>query len=177
MQRIAGLLALALTAALLAGCAYDPYTGTYAPCCGYYGYPYGYRYPPPYAPYGYPSGPYMAQPPSQPGAYVSPPPIAARAVCDRSRVSRAHTHRRRTQSQPAPYAPPQQSQPGHTRHHPANRQPSRMRRPLAAGGVPAGQLAAISATHDGRLTRDQRDGRHAAGRRGASARCEGRPLA
>ena len=44
MQRLAGLLVLALTAVLLAGCVYDPYTGTYRPCCGYYGYPY-YRYP------------------------------------------------------------------------------------------------------------------------------------
>ncbi|HME25920.1 MAG TPA: hypothetical protein VKI44_32065 [Acetobacteraceae bacterium] len=73
MQRIAGLLALTLTAALLAGCVYDPYTGTYVPCCGYYGYPYYrypyYRYPQPYAPYGYPSG---APQQGQPGAY--PPP-------------------------------------------------------------------------------------------------------
>ena len=158
MQRIAGLLALSLTAALLAGCAYDPYTGTYAPCCGYYGNPYYgnpyYRYPPPYAPYGYPSGPYMAQPPSQPGAYASPP----------------------SQLQPAPYAPPQQSQPGHTHHHRHSCNPRPMRHrsrasrgyppppgqspaePDAAaspaGGVPARHLAAISVTHDGRLTRD-----------------------
>ena len=94
MQRIAGLLALALTAALLVGCAYDPYTGTYAPCCGYYGYPYYgnpyYRYPPPYAPYGYPSGPYAAPPPSQPGAYASPPAQFARAE-RRSSASREHT--------------------------------------------------------------------------------------
>jgi len=75
MQRIAGLLALTLTAVLLAGCAYDPYTGTYVPCCGYYGYgnpyyrnPY-YRYQSPYAPYGYPSGPYGAPQQGQPGAY------------------------------------------------------------------------------------------------------------
>jgi hypothetical protein len=82
MQRLAALLALALTAALLAGCAYDPYTGTYVPCCGYYGSPYygypNYRYPPPSGPYGYPSGPYMVapqgQPGGQPGAY--PPPAA-----------------------------------------------------------------------------------------------------
>ena len=75
MRRIAAL--LALTAGLLAGCAYDPYTGTYAPCCGYYGYPYYgnpyYRYPPPYAPYGDPSGTYAAPPQSQPGPYASPP--------------------------------------------------------------------------------------------------------
>jgi hypothetical protein len=74
MQRIAGL--LTLTTALLVGCVYDPYTGTYVACCGYYGYPYYgypyYRYPPTYAPYGYPSGPYMVAPQGQPGAY--PPP-------------------------------------------------------------------------------------------------------
>ena len=69
------LLALMLTAAALDGCVYDAYTGTYVPCCGYYGNPY-YRYPyyrPPPAPYGYPSGPYMAPPQGEPGAYPSPP--------------------------------------------------------------------------------------------------------
>jgi hypothetical protein len=76
MRRVAGLMALALSAMWLAGCVYDPYTGTYAACCGYYGYPsYGYpyyRYPPPtYAPYGFPPGPYAVSP-GQPGAY--PPP-------------------------------------------------------------------------------------------------------
>ena len=141
MQRIAGLLALSLTAALLAGCAYDPYTGTYAPCCGYYGYPYYgnpyYRYPPPYAPYGYPSGPYVAPPPSQPGPYASPP-----------------------QLQPAPYAPPQQGQPGHTRHHtvaaapcaasgaypaPPGQAPAEPDAAASpAGGVPARHLAATA---------------------------------
>jgi hypothetical protein len=77
MRRLVGLLVLTLTAALLAGCAYDPYTGTYVPCCGYYGSPYYrtpyYGYPRTYAPYGYPSGPYMAPPQGQPGAYPSPP--------------------------------------------------------------------------------------------------------
>jgi len=43
------MLALMVTAVTLGGCVYDPYTGTYVPCCGYYGSPY-YRYP--Y--YGYP---------------------------------------------------------------------------------------------------------------------------
>ena len=69
MRRIATLLALMATASLLAGCVYDPYTGTYAPCCNYYSYPY-YRYP--YYPYGYP-GPYMTPPPAQPGTYPSQP--------------------------------------------------------------------------------------------------------
>jgi hypothetical protein len=80
MQRIAWLLALTLAAALLSGCVYDPYTGTYRPCCGYYGY-YGYpyygypyyRYPPQYPPYPYPSGPSSAPTQGQPGAYPPPP--------------------------------------------------------------------------------------------------------
>ena len=57
MRRVAATLALASATALFSGCAYDPYTGALVPCCGYYGYPYGYRYPAPY-PYGYPAGPY-----------------------------------------------------------------------------------------------------------------------
>jgi hypothetical protein len=72
-------MALALSAILLAGCVYNPYTGTYVACCGYYGYPYYgypyYRYPPAYAPYGYPARPYMVQP-GQPGAY---PPSGGQA--------------------------------------------------------------------------------------------------
>jgi len=79
MRRIACLLTLVLTTALLSGCVYDPYTGTYRPCCGYYGYYYGYpygypyyRYPAPYPPYGYPSGP-SAPPQGQPGGYPPPP--------------------------------------------------------------------------------------------------------
>ena len=75
-MRVAGLMVLALGGILLAGCVYDPYTGTYVACCGYYGYPsYGYphyRYPPGYAPYGYPSGPYTAPPAGQPGGYPQP---------------------------------------------------------------------------------------------------------
>jgi hypothetical protein len=77
MRWSGGLLALVATASLLGGCAYDPYTGTYYPCCGYYGYPYYrypyYRYPPPY-PYGYPSAqPYMMQPQGQPGGGYQAP--------------------------------------------------------------------------------------------------------
>ncbi len=93
-MRIRTILALAGVAALLGGCVYDPYTGTYVPCCNYYGYPYGYAYPRPYyrpAPYAYPQGgypqggypqggypqapyggpqqgPYGGPPPGQPGA-------------------------------------------------------------------------------------------------------------
>jgi|SRR6478672_13129994 hypothetical protein len=73
MRRITALLALTLAASALAGCVYDPYSGTWVPCCNYYGYPYYgspyYRYPPPYYPYGYPSGPYTTPQPIQPGAY------------------------------------------------------------------------------------------------------------
>ena len=77
MRRLS-MLALTGAALLLAGCVYDPYTGTYMPCCNYYGYPY-YRYPPPYySPYGYPAqGPYgTPQPQAQPGGYQYAPPPA-----------------------------------------------------------------------------------------------------
>ncbi len=50
MRRIVATLALAAATALLGGCVYDPYTGGLAPCCTYYGYPYGYRYPAPLRP-------------------------------------------------------------------------------------------------------------------------------
>ena len=101
MRRVAATLVLACATALFSGCAYDPYTGAMVPCCGYYGYPYGYRYPAPY-PYGYPAGPYGgpsagtyggqsggsygappagpdggAPPTGQPGAYPGPPGAAA----------------------------------------------------------------------------------------------------
>jgi len=78
MRRMPGLLALASAASLLGGCVYDPYTGAYYPCCGYYGYSYYrypyYRYPPPY-PSGYPSAqPYMMQQPQgQPGGGYQAP--------------------------------------------------------------------------------------------------------
>ena len=65
MRRSGSVLLLFIIAALLAGCVYDPYTGTYYPCCSYYGYPYQYPYPPYYQ---YPPG-YTYQPALQP-----PPP-------------------------------------------------------------------------------------------------------
>jgi hypothetical protein len=76
MRRGSAILALAASAALLAGCVYDPYTGTVQPCCGPYGYGYGYGYGYRYPPNGY-QGPYggpggYQQPgayPGQPGAY------------------------------------------------------------------------------------------------------------
>lgn len=72
MRRVAATLALIAATVLLGGCVYDPYTGAWLPCCGYYGYPYAYRYPSPYYPYGYPAGPYGAPPAAQPGAYQGP---------------------------------------------------------------------------------------------------------
>ena len=158
MQRIAGLLALSLTAAFLAGCAYDPYTGTYAPCCGYYGNPYYgnpyYRYPPPYAPYGYPSGPYMAQPPSQPGAYTLPPSDSQPAPYAPPQQGQPGAYASPpTQLQPTPYAPPQQSQPGGYPPPPGQSQAEPDAAASPAGGVPARQFATIPATRDGRLTR------------------------
>jgi hypothetical protein len=71
MPRIAAPLVLSLAASVLAGCVYDPYTGTYWPCCTYYGYPY-YRYPPAYYGYGYPYGSDMAPPQIPPGANFNP---------------------------------------------------------------------------------------------------------
>ncbi len=82
MRRSGPILALA-AATLMGGCAYDPYTRSYEPCC--YFYPYGYYgYPPPTAvPYGYPPGAYGAPPPQsppppQPGAGYGPAPPGPR---------------------------------------------------------------------------------------------------
>jgi len=113
-MRLRTILALAGVAALLGGCVYDPYTGTYVPCCNYYGYPYGYAYPRPYyrpAPYAYPQGgypqggypqggyqqapyggsqqgPYGAPAPGGPGAGVPPPPPGAYPSSDRGLAQR-----------------------------------------------------------------------------------------
>jgi hypothetical protein len=74
VRRVQLLAVVVLAAGVLGGCVYDPYTGTYGPCCGYYGYPYYgypyYRYPPPYY-YGSQTVPYGAAPPS---GYTAPPP-------------------------------------------------------------------------------------------------------
>jgi hypothetical protein len=109
MQRAAAMLALAAAAALLGGCVYDPYTGTYAPCCDYYGYPYGYRYPGPYPPYPPPygqqqgpgmyqgqPGPYQGQPgpyQGQPGAYQGQPGPQARGGALAQRFAAANVTR------------------------------------------------------------------------------------
>jgi hypothetical protein len=57
---------LVIGAGVLEGCVYDPYTGTYVPCCAYpaYYYPYPYYY-------GRPPPPPRRPPPPAPG---QPPP-------------------------------------------------------------------------------------------------------
>jgi hypothetical protein len=121
------MLALAGVALMLTGCVYNPYTGTYMPCCSYYGYPY-YRYPPPYySPYGYPAqGPYGA-PQAQPGGYYQSAPPQSGSYS----------------APPAgPYGAPQ---PG-TQGSDAT--------PLGGGGL-AQRFANANVTHDGRLTLEQ----------------------
>jgi hypothetical protein len=66
---------LLIGAGTLAGCVYNPYTGTYVPCCAYH--PYGGYAPPSY--YGYRGGPgylgypgYYGTPPGPPPPVVTP---------------------------------------------------------------------------------------------------------
>lgn len=50
LKKMAAAMVLAIGAGVLAGCVYDPRTGTYVPCCAYPAYPaypYGYYYGPP----------------------------------------------------------------------------------------------------------------------------------
>ena len=90
MSRIVGrcvtLLAL-LGAGVLGGCAYDPYTGTYYPCCSYYPY---HPYYPTYPAYpGYPTYPYppVGYPP--PGNSLPPPGAIPRPQGQAAPVGRA----------------------------------------------------------------------------------------
>lgn len=47
LKKIVGALVLTVALGALQGCAYDPRTGTYVPCCVYPAYPaYGYYAPP-----------------------------------------------------------------------------------------------------------------------------------
>jgi hypothetical protein len=62
-RRTLGAILLIVGAAILQGCVYDPYTGTYVPCCAAYPAYGGYAYPA-YGSYGYP--PYR-------GYYGAPP--------------------------------------------------------------------------------------------------------
>ena len=127
------ILALAGVAAVLGGCVYDPYTGTYVPCCNYYGYPYGYGYPRPYyrpAPYGYPQGGYPQGGYPQGGGYPQAPYGGP---------------------QQAPYGAPPPGQPGAGRPPPP---PGASAYPSSSVGL-AQRFAAANVTHDGRLTREQ----------------------
>jgi hypothetical protein len=132
-MRLRTILALAGVAAVLGGCVYDPYTGTYVPCCNYYGYPYGYAYPRPYyrpAPYAYPQGGYPRGGYPQ-GGYPQAPYGGP---------------------QQGPYgAPPPSGQPGAGRPPPP---PGASAYPSSDRGL-AQRFAAANVTHDGRLTRQQ----------------------
>lgn len=78
LRRSLSLILLLVGAGTIAGCVYDPYTGTYVPCCTYYR-PWGYPYPPPPPPpYGYPAYYRPAAPPPQGApAWGAQPPTAA----------------------------------------------------------------------------------------------------
>jgi len=77
LRRSFSVILLLVGAGIIEGCVYDPYTGTYVPCCTYYR-PWGYPPPPPPA-YGYPG--YYARPPAPPPqgapAWGAQPPTAA----------------------------------------------------------------------------------------------------
>jgi hypothetical protein len=140
MRRVATTLALAAAAALLCGCVYDPYTGALAPCCAYYGYPYGYRYPAPYPPYGYPPGPYSGSPPASYGApragsYSAPP---------------ADPNGAPPEAQPGAYQGPTGGAAFSTQGGSPGQGGS-----LAQGGSLTLRFAAANVTNDGRLTREQ----------------------
>jgi len=125
---------LVLAAGVVTGCAYDPYTGTYVPCCSSYGYPYGgygYRYPSPYSPpYGYPQAPYGAAPSYQQPSYQQQPYGAPPAY----------------QGQPYGAPPTYPNQPYGI--------PGAELPPAPRGGLEQ-QFAAANVTGDGRLTPEQ----------------------
>ena len=158
MRRLGAVVALAGAAALLSGCVYDPYTGTYNPCCSYYGYPY-YRYPPPYypppqgyppaQPQGYPQGYPPGQPQSYPQGY--PPPAQQGYAPGQPQAY--------TPGQPQGYAaePPEQEQGSYQSQPlaPPQPQPGASAYPQAGGGGLVQRFANANVTHDGRLTRGQ----------------------
>jgi hypothetical protein len=127
---------LVLTSALLlGGCVYDPYTGAYLPCCGYYGNPY-YRYPQSYYPYGASPGPYYGVPP--PGAPGQSPP-------GQSPLGQSPS------GQPGGYYSPAPDQQMPDQQIPGRPGASANPRP----GALAQRFANANVTHDGRLTRGQ----------------------
>ena len=124
--------AVLLATGVLGGCVYDPYTGTYVPCCGYYGSPYygsPYypRYGSPYYPPPYPSGPPPAPDGMAPPGYANPPAVQPGGYPPNT-----------PQSEPLP--PPR---PGATAY------------PRAQPGALAQRFAAANVTRDGRLTLEQ----------------------
>ena len=129
MRRGTATLALAAAASLLAGCVYDPYTGTVGPCCGPYGYGYGYgygnHYPPAYSQYGYPA-PYGAPQ----GDYQQPGAYPGQAYQGQPYQGQPY--------QGQPYQGPQGAPP-----------------PAAQADPLASDFAAANVRRDGRLTREQ----------------------
>ena len=136
MRHVAATLTLAGAAALLGGCVYDPYTGAMVPCCGYYGYPYGYRYPAPYGPYGYTPAPYGGQPAANDG-----PPGSSYGGAPAGPYG----------APPAgPYGgPPSSAEPGAYPGTPGAAPPR-----TQGGSLPL-RFAAANVTNDGHLTRQQ----------------------
>jgi hypothetical protein len=127
--RVTVTLLLTAATALPVGCAYDPYTGAVVPCCGYYGYPYSYRYPPPY-PYGYPpGGQYAAPSATQPAPYQG----------------QRQSYQGQGQSSTGEYQPPPDASyaPPGTASYPVQDTPLTRR------------FTAANVTNDGRLTRHQ----------------------
>ena len=152
MRRVAAILALGAATALFSGCVYDPYSGALVPCCGYYGYPYGYRYPAPY-PYGYPSGSYGG-PSAGPyggqsgGSYGAPPTGSYGGPPGGSYGGSPDGSYGAPPAGPDGGAPPT-GQPG------AYPSPSDGAASPARGGSLAVRFAAANVTNDGRLTREQ----------------------
>jgi hypothetical protein len=151
MRRLGAVVVLAGAAALLSGCVYDPYTGSYYPCCSYYGNPY-YRYPPAYYPppqgypQGYPSGQPQGYPSGQPQGYPSGQPQGYPPGQSQGYPS----------GQPQGYVPGQeqgsyQAQP----LSPPPPQPGASAYPQGGGGGLVQRFATANVTHDGRLTREQ----------------------
>lgn len=137
MRRPSAVVVLAGAAALLSGCVYDPYTGSYYPCCSYYGNPY-YRYPPPYYPppqgypQAYPSGQPQGYPPGQSQGYPAGQP-------------QGYVPGQEQGSYQAQPLPPPAPQPGASAY------------PRGGGGGLVQRFASANVTHDGRLTREQAD--------------------
>ncbi|MEJ0015958.1 MAG: hypothetical protein WDN25_05230 [Acetobacteraceae bacterium] len=168
MRRLGTLLVLTLATPLIAGCVYDPYTGTYVPCCSYYS---GYRYPMPYYP-PYPPPVQYQPPPYQPGGYqpAAGLPGGYQPTPGQAPYQPAPYQPAPYQLAPQPPSSPSQYQP--QQYQPSQYQPPPSQQGWSPGAPPAdsGQDAAAdpqapgtlsehfyaaNVTHDGRLTREQ----------------------